>query len=165
MTAWIYLFVGALFEVGFTSALRWVSDGGGWRAQIAFFACVIPNMHRSPIVAGLRSPGLGVGREAARLPMIRRPVAGRALYPVLLTIDGGGAVTGAWRGQLQAGSEQPAGGAEEQPWSGKTDDRAIRTRRTLSSPVHRSSGGAGGSRRKSRWQGWCRQARCGAALT
>lgn len=39
--AWLYLFVAATFEVGFTSALKWISHGGGWKAQVAFLTCAV----------------------------------------------------------------------------------------------------------------------------
>lgn len=41
MTGWLYLLVAATFEVGFTSALKWTSHGGGWKAHVAFVVCVV----------------------------------------------------------------------------------------------------------------------------
>ncbi len=41
MSGWMNLFVAAIFEVGFTTSLKWMSHGGGWAAQTTFIVCII----------------------------------------------------------------------------------------------------------------------------
>jgi quaternary ammonium compound-resistance protein SugE len=41
VTGWLYLLVAGAFEVGFTTALKWTSEGGGWKAQAMFVVCII----------------------------------------------------------------------------------------------------------------------------
>ena len=74
--AWIYLVIAGLFEVGFTTCLKYSNNFSNWKWSIGFFICItlsffFLNQSIQKIPIGTAYSRLRLAREAFRRAVLR----------------------------------------------------------------------------------------------